>query len=304
MNVDNLKIIQVGVTLANDLGEFPDDFSTWQFNFKFNAERDPHLIESINLLEEAGIDFNRFFNEGIDMEYFGELFTTSGLVLNENVKWITFHGSYDFAYLIKILSNQQLPEDENPFNDVLSLYFPVFYDVRQMIKNLTWLKGSLSKISHDLDIKRIGNTHQAGSDSYVTSKVFFKLISNFQDQLDLYGDKNKLFGFSYKNDDEYMNNYNNFAHFNNYVPGLNMNSNKMMGKNNNMNNNLNNMMYMQNMQNVGMPNNNNSFINMNMNPMMYANFNNAGNYNNMYQHNDYNNFYPQNYYPSNTKTNK
>ena len=37
-NVDLLKIIQVGPTLANDEGNFPQEVSTWQFNFKFSAE--------------------------------------------------------------------------------------------------------------------------------------------------------------------------------------------------------------------------------------------------------------------------
>jgi len=37
-NVDNLKVIQVGITLSDENGEFPDDFSTWQFNFKFDLE--------------------------------------------------------------------------------------------------------------------------------------------------------------------------------------------------------------------------------------------------------------------------
>jgi hypothetical protein len=37
-NVDNLKVIQVGITLANEHGEYPEDISTWQFNFKFDLE--------------------------------------------------------------------------------------------------------------------------------------------------------------------------------------------------------------------------------------------------------------------------
>jgi CCR4-NOT transcription complex subunit 7/8 len=179
------------------------------------------------------------------MDHFGEVFTTSGLVLNENIKWITFHGSYDFAYFIKALSNQALPDDENIFNEMLGIYFCNFYDVRQMIKNVTWLKGSLSRISSDLDIKRIGNTHQAGSDSLVTSKVFFKLLANFNDHIDVFSDKNKLFGFSYKAMEDYdwnmggfVNNFSNFS-----VPPF------MMGGMNNMNN-MNNINNLNNMNNL------------------------------------------------------
>ena len=156
----------------------------------------------------AGINFKAFLDYGIDLDHFGELLTTSGLILNENVKWITFHGSYDFAYLVRILSNQFLPEEETPFNDLLSIYFPHFYDVRHLIKNNTWIKGSLTRIANDLDIRIIGNSHQAGSDSLVTSKVFFKLINDFGDQIDMLNSRNKLFGFAYKNIEEFESNYN------------------------------------------------------------------------------------------------
>jgi len=203
------------------------------------------LHESINLLELAGIDFKKFQERGIDMDHFGEVFTTSGLVLNESIKWITFHGSYDFAYLIKALSNQVLPEDENIFNEMLAIYFCNFYDVRQMIKNVTWLKGSLSRISTDLDIKRIGNTHQAGSDSLVTSKVFFKLLANFNDHIDVFSDKNKLFGFSYKNAEDYDWNMGGFVNnFSNYsVPPF------MIGGMSNINS-INNINSMSNLNNL------------------------------------------------------
>lgn len=179
------------------------------------------------------------------MDHFGEVFTTSGLVLNESIKWITFHGSYDFAYLIKALSNQVLPEDENIFNEMLAIYFCNFYDVRQMIKNVTWLKGSLSRISTDLDIKRIGNTHQAGSDSLVTSKVFFKLLANFNDHIDVFSDKNKLFGFSYKNAEDYDWNMGGFVNnFSNYsVPPF------MIGGMSNINN-INNINSISNLNNL------------------------------------------------------
>lgn len=37
-NVDLLKIIQVGLTLADEDGNFPQDVSTWQFNFHFSIK--------------------------------------------------------------------------------------------------------------------------------------------------------------------------------------------------------------------------------------------------------------------------
>lgn len=47
--------------------------------------------DSIELLKNSGIDFKRNEEEGIDVEYFGELLITSGLVLFDHVKWVSFH---------------------------------------------------------------------------------------------------------------------------------------------------------------------------------------------------------------------
>jgi len=37
-NVDLLKIIQVGLTIADEDGNYPQDISTWQFNFRFSVK--------------------------------------------------------------------------------------------------------------------------------------------------------------------------------------------------------------------------------------------------------------------------
>jgi CCR4-NOT transcription complex subunit 7/8 len=52
---------------------------------------DMYAPDSIQLLQDSGIDFKRNREEGIDVEYFGELLVTSGLVLFDNVKWVSFH---------------------------------------------------------------------------------------------------------------------------------------------------------------------------------------------------------------------
>ncbi len=105
MNVDNLKLIQAGFTLAKENGEKPKDIHTWQFNICFNLEKEKHHPESIKLLKEAGIDFDVLLKEGIDVMVFSDLLMSSGLVINPNVYWITFHGTYDFSYLLKVLIN-------------------------------------------------------------------------------------------------------------------------------------------------------------------------------------------------------
>ena len=89
-NVDILRLIQLGVTLSDEDGNLPDA-CTWQFNFKFNLNEDMSAPESIELLTKSGIDFKRHDEQGIDLDYFGELLITSGLVLFEDVKWVSFH---------------------------------------------------------------------------------------------------------------------------------------------------------------------------------------------------------------------
>jgi CCR4-NOT transcription complex subunit 7/8 len=105
-NVDLLKIIQLGLTFADRDGTFPAT-CTWQFNFTFNLSEvcaichvsehstsSPHLRyadmyaqDSIDLLKNSGIDFHKFERDGINVHDFGELLITSGLVLNDDIKW-------------------------------------------------------------------------------------------------------------------------------------------------------------------------------------------------------------------------
>ena len=41
-NVDKLKLIQLGITLTNAKGEQPPNTATWQFNLKFDIDKDEH----------------------------------------------------------------------------------------------------------------------------------------------------------------------------------------------------------------------------------------------------------------------
>ena len=48
----------------------------------------------------------------------------------DNIKWLSFHSGYDFGYLLKLLTDQNLPQEENDFFESLRLYFPTVYDVK------------------------------------------------------------------------------------------------------------------------------------------------------------------------------
>jgi CCR4-NOT transcription complex subunit 7/8 len=86
--------------------------------------------DSIELLKSSGIDFDRFEKQGIDVKYFGELMMMSGLVLNEDIKWVSFHSKFDFGYLLKTLTCMELPSDEQGFMDLLFTFFPCIYDIK------------------------------------------------------------------------------------------------------------------------------------------------------------------------------
>lgn len=175
-NVDSLKLIQIGVTLANERGEKPRDFHTWQFNLRFNIESDKHNPDSIAILRDAGINFEMMGDYGIDPMVFGDLLATSGLVINDEITWITFHGTYDFAYLIKVLINEALPSNSEDFNKYLKHCFPCIYDVKSIINDIDeWKALSLSKLGQELGLKRLGMTHQAGSDALLTNDAFFNI---------------------------------------------------------------------------------------------------------------------------------
>ena len=47
--------------------------------------------DSIDLLLKSGIDFKKHEDYGINHEHFAELLISSGLVLMDDVKWISFH---------------------------------------------------------------------------------------------------------------------------------------------------------------------------------------------------------------------
>ena len=215
MNIDSLKIIQLGITLTNSKGEYPKNckYHTWQFNFEFDKKVDKITSSSLNLLEQCGIDFNKLKRKGIKHRIFAEYFMVSGLVLNPDIRWVSFHGCYDFGYLLKLLLSQSLPDTEREFLNLCDTYFINYYDIKTMVKRMDNLQGGLNKLAQNLEVLREGKTHQAGSDSVVTIDVYFKLRENGVLQDDkILKDKNCLFGIDNEEDNKETITYPQFAH--------------------------------------------------------------------------------------------
>ena len=63
------------------------------------------------------------------------------------------YSGYDFAYLLKVLTAQNLPSEESDFFDLLKLYFPNIYDVKYLMKSCKSLKGGLQEVAELLEVK-------------------------------------------------------------------------------------------------------------------------------------------------------
>lgn len=195
-NVDLLKIIQVGITFADEEGNSPPECSTWQFNFRFSINEDMFAPDSIELLQKSGLDFQRHEEMGILPHEFAEAIITSGLVLAPETRWLSFHSGYDFGYFVKLLTGISLPKSEEEFFDLLHIWFPTLYDIKFMMRASKVLKGGLQDVADDLGVQRIGNSHTAGSDSLLTANTFFEMRKiYFQDKIDDREYSGKLYGF-------------------------------------------------------------------------------------------------------------
>lgn len=200
-NVDLLKIIQLGVTFSDEQGNSPER-GTFQFNFEFNLEKDMYAKDSIDLLREAHLDFEKHKLHGISTIKFSLLMITSGLIFSDEMVWLSFHSSYDFAYLSKILFNSCLPRSQIDFLKNLEILFPNFFDVKFLLRKTNMVKKGLQEIADEFGLQRIGIQHQAGSDSILTRDVFFCVKSMFYQDEDLTEESTKLFGIEKRNIDE------------------------------------------------------------------------------------------------------
>lgn len=186
-NVDNMKLIQLGLTLTNEHGNLPmidGVYCAWQFNFRdFDISKDLYSPPSIDLLIKSGIDFTKNQRDGVDARKFGGYLVRYNLVFNRNVRYICFSGDYDFAYLLKILTGALLPISKAEFDGKVREFFGTVYDLKDMqSKHLLIQRGGLQNLANVLGVKRIGVAHQAGSDSLLTSSSFQKIKEIYLDK--------------------------------------------------------------------------------------------------------------------------
>lgn len=128
-----------------------------------NSRSDKFNNESIQLLIEAGIDFETLKTYGIDHITLAEYLFSSGMILNNEISWVTFHGAFDFAYLLKMITNSPLPHTMQEFERLVRDYFPVVYDTKIISGGAESIKGgSLQKLGNEFGVSESLITRSRG----------------------------------------------------------------------------------------------------------------------------------------------
>jgi CCR4-NOT transcription complex subunit 7/8 len=221
-------VLQVGITLYNRegepcsrLNETPELLasilsesemtqpvpSTWNFNFHFDIEEAMCNDDLIAHLKSSGVDVARLATQGINAHDFASVLMSSGLVLDDTVTWVSFHGGYDFAFLVSALTAKDMPDVEQLYRDTQTLYFPHIYDVKYLIKhaakdasNMEFFSkidgrtNTLDTVAEGLKMKKVSPSQIAGSNSLITGKLFFTLRDKVYGGAIADEHKNQIFG--------------------------------------------------------------------------------------------------------------
>ncbi|WVZ62052.1 hypothetical protein U9M48_011840 [Paspalum notatum var. saurae] len=200
-NVDDLHLIQIGLTLFDSGGRLPGlggaaapaTRYVWEFSLReFDVRRHLHAPESIAMLRDKGVDFGRTRERGVDAAALGprlRKWLRAGL---GRAGVVTFSGGYDMAYLVKMAfgDGYKMPKKAEEFEGVAKalLRRRRLFDVKEMAGHCPGdLRGGLSTVAAKLGVERaVGEAHKAGSDSLLTCHVFMKMKECF------FGDDNEL----------------------------------------------------------------------------------------------------------------
>lgn len=152
-NVDLGKVIRLILAFTDQAGRRPDGTSTWAFNFALDVDKDMLHPAAVDRLRSAnGVDLERHRSQGCSASSFAEILMSSGIVLSDEVRWVTvagagdfsdqppvmrgkaqpeegapleaFRGMYNFGHLLQILTSEALPDEAQAFFDTLDLFFP------------------------------------------------------------------------------------------------------------------------------------------------------------------------------------
>ncbi|VVB14107.1 unnamed protein product [Arabis nemorensis] len=139
-SVDKTKLIQLGLTLFDTEGRIG---GTWEINFSdFGEIDDARNEKSIEFLKRNGLDLEKIREQGISIQGFFSEFRRI-LKRTMNVTWVTFHGSYDIAYLLKGITGESLPVTSERFAEALARALGSVYDLKVMAGRFIGLSSHL-----------------------------------------------------------------------------------------------------------------------------------------------------------------
>ncbi|KAK6202868.1 ribonuclease H-like domain-containing protein [Scheffersomyces amazonensis] len=130
-NADLLNLIQLSFCVTKIKENEISSSAVWQFNFLYDPEKEMFNEEHLHMLQQTSqINFSLHQTQGIPHFSFAELLIESGLLMDSNINWVSYHAGYDLGFFVSLLLNESLPMDEQEFYWFSSKYFPSFYDLK------------------------------------------------------------------------------------------------------------------------------------------------------------------------------
>ncbi|EFH51912.1 hypothetical protein ARALYDRAFT_905530 [Arabidopsis lyrata subsp. lyrata] len=173
-----------------------NNMSTWEINFSDFGVDDARNEKSIEFLRRNGLDLRKIREEGIGIKgFFSELFWI--LKKARNITWVTFHGYYDIAYLLKCFTGEALPYTPKRFSKAVARILGSVYDLNVMAGQHQGLSSrlGLESLAHELELNRVGTAHHAGSDRELTAQIFAKMAKIFNNVQESEG---HVYGLGYR----------------------------------------------------------------------------------------------------------
>lgn len=157
-NVDLLNPVQLAISLSDANGNKPDNEpSTWQFNFKYDLGDEMISAETLDLLRSSGVNLEMNLSNGVDKFEFAQLMMDSGLLLEPNTTWITFHAAYDIGFLVNILMNDMMPSSREDFEWWVHKLMPSLFDLNLIYKIVRDFKSPQQPASSQYSLNTLGD---------------------------------------------------------------------------------------------------------------------------------------------------
>lgn len=200
-NVDNLELVNVGLTFFSGGGGGAR--SSWHINLKDDF-KDIRLLPSRAAAATATSDFGSTLmyeefsgrgmmtRKGVDPSLLSALLRGTDwagtTVASRRPRWVTFHGLYDVAYLVKLLTGGcPLPNTLSAFARLVGETLGIVYDLKYMARLCRCLHGgelSLARLSEIMEVEVDHSaTHRSGYDSLLTAMAFEKMMARWHHRL-------------------------------------------------------------------------------------------------------------------------